>query len=221
MEKTSARTDRIQSSTVLNLGLLLLILFTAASDLAQEKTPASQNPPGGSWDRYRPATISEIKAALVFDYPDNFVGFTINSNASVNPYRVKARYLGDLRPISPIRRQLIWNWSPAHFARLFERELLVETEGERIWMPVQSSLIPDLQKELERTDMVELFIMAVGTIDNKDRHDWVFVINEFTSGFEQLALQTCQPGSGDRVAHWITTMRDGKAQFCHPTPGHK
>ena len=46
-------------------------------------------------------------------------------------------------------------------------------------MPVQSPLIENFQTELERGDRVELFIMAVGTIDDEDRHEWVFIINEF------------------------------------------
>jgi hypothetical protein len=77
---------------------------------------------------------------------------------------------------------------------LFERELLVEADGERIWMPVQSPLIPDFQKELERGDRVELFIMAVGTIDNKDRHEWVFIINQFAGELKQQALEAYNRG---------------------------
>jgi hypothetical protein len=112
----------------------------------------------------------------------------MNSNASANPYRIKATYSGDLRPILPARRQLISFWSPNYFGRLFEQEILVKAEGERIWMPVQSPLIPDFQTELERGDRVELLVMAVGTIDDEERHEWAFVINEFAAALQD-ALQ--------------------------------
>jgi hypothetical protein len=212
MENVSPQTNRIKSSMVLRLGLLFLILLMAVGVTAQEKPPGS----GSSWDRYKPATISEIKASLVFDYPHKFVGFTINANAGANPYRVKATYLGDLRPILPNRRQLISFWSPDYFARLFEREILVEAEGERIWMPVQSPLIPDFQKELERGDRVELFIMAVGTIDNEDRHEWVFIINQFAGGLEQQALQAYDRGDFNifdtAFAQWTKAAAKGIAR---------
>jgi hypothetical protein len=196
MKNTTTQTNKIKGFIrlmVFRLGLLFLILLMGGGGTAQEKPPGSQKQSGSSWDRYKPATISGIKATLSFDYPDKFVGFTINSNASANPYRIKATYLGDLRPIVPARRQLIWFWSPNYFGRLFEQELLVEAEGERIWMPVQSPLIADFQRELERGDRVELFIMAVGTIDDEDRHEWVFVINEF-AGELQEALQAYRRG---------------------------
>ena len=194
MKNTVTLTIGIKSSTVLRWGLLLLILLVPGRVTAQEKPAQSPKTPASSWDRYKPATISEIKASLVFDYPDKFVGFTINLNAIANPYRINARYLGDLRPILPGRRQLIRFWSPDYFARLFEHEILVEADGERIWMPIQRPLIRDFQTELERGDSVELFIMAVGTIDNEERHEWVFVINEFAGELQQQPPQTYDRG---------------------------
>lgn len=190
----TSRFEIVSFPMALRLGLLLLIVFMAGGLIAQERPAESPKTPASSWDRYKPATISEIKASLVFDYPDKFVGFTINLSAIANPYRIKARYLGDLRPILPGRRQLIRFWSRDYFARLFEQEILVEADGERIWMPVQSPLIKDFQTELERGDSVELFIMVVGTIDNEERHEWVFVINEFAGELQEQAPQTYDRG---------------------------
>jgi hypothetical protein len=66
---------------------------------------------------------------------------------------------------------------------------IVEAEGERIWMPVQSPLIPDFQTELGRGDAVDLFIMAVGTID-EDRHEWVFAVNELPCWLREARADT-------------------------------
>ena len=57
--------------------------------------------------------------------------------------------------------------------------MLVEAEGEQYWMPVQSQLIPDFQNELKSGDKVELYVMAIGSIDHDDEHEWIFIINEF------------------------------------------
>lgn len=176
-------------AAIAGIALQLLPLLVAGNAFAQ--TPSASPPPvlGGSWSRYAPASVRELKATL-FDYPENHVGWTVNAAAARSPYRIKAVYLGELRTMPPQRLALVRDWWGAKsgigdaFTRRFERELLVETEGERIWMPVQTPLIEDFRREMRSGDAVELYVMAVGTLDDKDIHDWVFIINEFQAGDE-------------------------------------
>jgi hypothetical protein len=140
--------------------------------------------PQNTWDRYKPTTLTELKTTL-FHFPEKHVGMTINAEATSKPVRVKAVYLADLRQMSPFRREFIRKWWGAtfkisdDFTQLFEQELLVEAEGEQYWIPVQSQLIPDFQNELKSGDKVELYVMAIGSIDHEDKHEWIFIINEF------------------------------------------
>lgn len=137
-----------------------------------------------TWDRYTPVNLNTLKATL-FDYPENFVGMTVNAGATAAPYRIEAVYLGETRPMSPVRTSFLRKvWGGAFrideaFTSLFETELLFEVEGERYWMPVQSSVIPYVYKELATGDRTDLYVMVVGTIDDEHGHEWIIIVNEF------------------------------------------
>ena len=172
---------------LLSATAMLLLMIGCAS--TQSKPPVVIKDEGydiskTSWNRYRPATLGEIKEHLSH-FPEKFVGMTVNAEAASKPYRINAGYLSEFRRIPQAKLQLLKDWwggmfnVPGDFTKLFEHEVLIQVETDQYWMPVQSPVIPYLQKELQKGDRVWLYIMAVGSLDYEESHDWVFIINEF------------------------------------------
>jgi hypothetical protein len=165
-------------STCVVVMLLLAIGCVSKQAKPSETIQDEYNLSGSNWDRYRPVTLAEIKEHLAH-FPENSVGMTVNAEAASNPYRIHAVYLSEFRTIPPAKLQLIKFQIPDPFTILFKYEVLVEAEAEKYWMPVQTPLIPYLKKELPKGGRVCFYIMAVGRVDREEKHDWVFIINEF------------------------------------------
>jgi len=172
-----------RSRTVLCIVLTVIFIVGCASvhtiPVESELTTSKD-----TWNRYEPMSLNDIKAKFSH-YPENFVGMTINAEATLKPYRIVGIYLGDLRQMSAFRKEFIRKWwgtmygVQKEFTHLFESELLFEVEGNQYWMPVQNELIPYFQKELSKGDRVYLYIMLVGTIDHENEHEWMIIVNEF------------------------------------------
>ena len=160
----------------------LFLVIGCAGDKSS-RSPYELSADSDTWARYQPVSLNELKETL-FDYPEQHVGITINAEATARPYRIEGVYLDELRPIAPARIELIRKWwgetfkVDDRFTRLFETELLFEVEGTQYWMPSQKQVIPYFQ-ELRKGDKVELYVMVIGTIDNRDTHEWIIIVNEF------------------------------------------
>ena len=130
-------------------------------------------------------------AAKVLDDPDIVMKFPDGTTAVLTrdsfPSRVKVKYTGRSRPISPQRKELIWDWLGTIFGRekrdeyvkMWDTEFLFTENLVEYWLPVQSPLVQALQKELEKGDDVTLYLAWVGARKESDKVDWVFFVNEF------------------------------------------
>jgi len=165
---------------------LFFLLGCASSNTSTPKQRLTRS--AETWTRYKPVSLNELKGTIFdhpLDHPQDFVGMTINAEATAKPYKLMGAYKGDLRAMSPFRKEFIQKWwgsmfgVPAEFTRLFESEMLFEVEGGEYWMPVLTQLIPHFQRELSKGDMLDLYVMVVGTIDDESGHEWIIIVNEF------------------------------------------
>ncbi len=65
---------------------------------------------------------------------------------------------------------------------LYGHELQIKNGTETYWMPVQSSIIPYLKKEVKEGEVINLYVIRLGA----DKCKWAFFINEFSQGSEKL-----------------------------------
>ncbi len=95
-------------------------------------------------------------------------------------YRVRVTYTGQQRDIRVSVRQLISNWVKSldlnpKLLDLFKQEILVREAGSQYWLPIQEQLLPHVAREVRTGDLVDLYIMRVGSAKTES----VFIVNEF------------------------------------------
>jgi hypothetical protein len=138
-----------------------------------------------TWDRYRPADLQVIidSKPEFADLSDN-IRMNINAIAAHEPYRVKVKYLDNVREISKEKKELITLWGKGlqvekEIINLYGHEILFQHAATSFWFPVQSPLVQDFKREIERGNDVSLYVMFVGTVFESGLVQWVFVVNEF------------------------------------------
>jgi hypothetical protein len=127
------------------------------------------------WDDYKPAKISRVIVTYAESNKDVDFFFTPGI-----PLRTTVKYLGQTRKTLPERLFFIEKWVKTHgmnpdIIKEFDREILIEEDGNKYWLPIQRVLIPHMNKELKINDKVILFVVLAGAV----KTDWVFLINEF------------------------------------------
>ena len=127
------------------------------------------------WDDYKPNSIARMKA----DHAGVNEGMDFHFTPGI-PFRSTVRYLGKTRDIQAQRLIFIEMWAQSHrmssvIVEAFEKEIQVKEDGKSYWLPIQSVLIPHIEKEVEENASVTLFLVFAGAIKN----DQVFLVNEF------------------------------------------
>jgi hypothetical protein len=163
---------------------IILLYFISVFGCASTHVMPSQT----TWDRYIPSSLSMIKKEHQYltsyhDCPAKF-NFNLNGKATIQPYRISLIYIDAIREISLHHKDLIKHWGMAfkidpNPEKLFLYELSFLEDSTQYWLPVQNQLIPFFKNELKKGDMVNLFIMAIGTLTYPEETDWVFIVNEF------------------------------------------
>lgn len=147
--------------TALSLGI------ASAFCLAQEE----------GWSRYKPSTLAAVVAhskATQKLGPEEID--LVSAGAS---YRVTLRCAGQSRPIDETAESFILFWVktlglPRSTAGLFESEACF-SEGEEVyWLPIQSSLVPDIAAN--KGALVEVYVVWLGSIGNRR---FFFIVNRF------------------------------------------
>lgn len=169
------RGKTLRKPHLIQMGITLMtaLLLTAAADTAQ-----------AGWEDYQPATLSEIIARHASHMKDP----TLPEGAPVttlipgsDPFRATVIYTGEMRTIGPERKFFIEMWGkasgvdPVMLAGAFEKEIQVQEDDRRYWLPIQNVLIPHLQKEVKKNGWVTLFVVFIGATGE----DRVFLVNEF------------------------------------------
>lgn len=127
------------------------------------------------WDDYKPYSIARMKADHAGVNEDMDFHFTPGI-----PFRSTVRYLGKTRDIRAERLIFIEMWAQSHrmssvIVEAFEKEIQVKEDGKSYWLPIQSVLIPHIEKEVKENASVTLFLVFAGAI----KSDQVFLVNEF------------------------------------------
>jgi len=90
--------------------------------------------------------------------------------------------MGGSRPLSDAHKETLSQWSRALgiavASELFDREYRFREDSLELWIPVQRTLEPFLEK-LKPGEVVTLFAAYVGAWVKRDHIDWVFIANEF------------------------------------------
>jgi hypothetical protein len=161
------------------IGLTLLVVLTANQSSAQD------------WDKYKPRSLKQITTELAeasFKDPDVFItdgkGGSIILSRDTFPSRVAAVYTGSSRKVSDKKKEVIVAWlrifgKPAEYSDLFESEYLFTEDAKEYWLPVQKQVASYFEKELRKSDKVNLFAVWVGARRDSGGTEHVFLINEF------------------------------------------
>jgi hypothetical protein len=95
-------------------------------------------------------------------------------------YRIVTHFSRELRPLGAETREFLahygksvrWN---SDVVEMYQNEFLVQEQGKDYWVPVQEHLIPAMGKELKQGQRFELYLVLVGSIDNR----CLFIATEF------------------------------------------
>jgi len=100
-------------------------------------------------------------------------------------YKVATLYRGKRRPLSKAARIMLSDFAIGKvnglaFSKRFKNEYLFQEGATRYWMPIQSSLEPEFQKEVAKDSTVTLLVYRLGTVGPR----WIVVINGYSAGRE-------------------------------------
>ena len=162
------------------IGLILLVGLTATHAAAQD------------WEKYKSRTLKQITTELAeqsFKDPDVIIedskkGESTVLSGNTFPSQVVVMYTGSSRKVSDKKKEVIAAWlrvfaKPAEYLELFESEYLFIEEGKEYWLPAQKQVASFFEKELRKSDKVNLFAVWVGARRDSTGTEHVFLINEF------------------------------------------
>lgn len=139
--------------------------------LGSISSDAQTSPPPFDVDRYQPATLTDVVARQ-----PSASGVSVVRDI---PIRAKVVYSGQFRGLPADTLRVLEAWSMVMRVPLagttFHREVLLHEGPRAFWVPVQEVLVPAMQDELERGEIIQVFAIYIGQIDG--RH--VFLINAF------------------------------------------
>lgn len=106
------------------------------------------------------------------------------------PTRTTVVFTGETRKTSERRIKLLEFWLTTlgrakSEAKLFENELRFVENGETYWLPVQSTLLPNLKTEVKNGDTVEIYVAWVGAEYVDEKPISLAVVNEFIANSPQ------------------------------------
>ena len=161
------------------------ISFTLLALLATNHVTAQD------WSKYKPRSLKQITtefAEASLKDPDVLItdgkgGSTILSRDTF-PSQVSVVYAGSVRKVSDEKKQVIAAWlkvvgKPADYLDLFESEYLFTEDGKDYWLPVQKQVASYFEKELRKSDKVNLYAVWVGARKASASVEHVFLVNEF------------------------------------------
>jgi len=138
-----------------------------------------------SLEDYKLRTLRELATTLTGGpmRGDQEDGSVISGD--IVPSRMTVIYTGSSRPIPQIKKDLIIRWarqyagSPDHYTVNREAEQLFTENGVDYWMSIPKPLIQQFETELKKGDQVELYLIRLGGIRNKDKWESVLLVEKF------------------------------------------
>lgn len=161
------------------IGLTLLTVVTANHVLAQD------------WSKYKPRSLKQITNELAPSFlkdPDVLItdgkGGSISLSSETIAAQVSVVYVGSVRKLSDKNKELIAAWlkifgRPPEYLDLFESEYLFTEDAKEYWLPVQKQVASYFQRELQKSDKVNLYVVWIGARKDSANVEHVFLVNEF------------------------------------------
>jgi hypothetical protein len=103
----------------------------------------------------------------------------------LDKYKVEAKYLGKTRAInvnvlSSMKRVFkLYIGNPEQLDEMAKTEVLIEIEGEKVWMPIQEPLLVDFKKEIKDGNYVTLYCLFLNEHSQDKTLYNTFFISEF------------------------------------------
>lgn len=143
------------------------------------------------WAKYQPRSLKQITTELAeasLKNPDVIItdskGGSIVLSRDTFPSQVAVVYGGSVRKVSDQKKQVIAAWlkavgKPADYLDLFESEYLFTEDAKEYWLPVQKQVASYFEKELRKSDKVNLYAVWLGARKDSKNVEHVFLVNEF------------------------------------------
>jgi len=135
-------------------------------------------------DDYLPRTLKEIIAtgSNVKAVPRE--GRDFEPSGEILPSRVTVVYQGKSKPLSKRKKAIVDSWarrfagSIEHYTKAYEIEALFTENRDRHWLAVSKKLVPRLEQELKKGDLVELFVIRMGGVRSNGAWEGVILIED-------------------------------------------
>jgi len=160
------------------ISFTLLAVLTASHAVAQD------------WSKYKPRTLkqtAELAVAFLKD-PDVLItdgkGGSISLSRETIASQVSVVYAGSVRKLSDRNKEVIAAWlkvfgRPPEYLDLFESEYLFTEDAKEYWLPVQKQVASYFERELRKSDKVNLYAVWIGARKDSAKIEHVFLVNEF------------------------------------------
>ena len=135
------------------------------------------------WCQYRARSLDTI----ISQHRETAAQSDITVTGDQFPSRLKFRYSGVIRPLTPERRDFLTKYfrflQHPEMVEMFAHELQFQADsGRTYWFPMQETMVSEFRAEVAPGDLSTLFLLWTGVYGPRGgSKDWVFVINEFTS----------------------------------------
>lgn len=165
---------------------LFVLLLTSVSVTIPTYTQTNKKPRTDA--DYRSRTLRELTTLL----PDTFArspqikdpALRFVVHADLLPSRVKVFYDGTTKPVTDDRKNVITHWAnqfagaPEFYTVPYQTEMLFTEEGESYWLVVRNESLPHFE-QLEKDEMVELFLIKMGNTRINDKLEPVLLVEKF------------------------------------------
>lgn len=135
------------------------------------------------YNSYLPFTIQDV-ACIAEGYGSAEPGYKDRANsflfAPMIPFRTEAKFLGEIRPLSPVHLFCLETLQKSRpdipFTDLYKREIFIaDSDGREYWLPIQETHLDSFQKEYQPDCRLTLYLVWVLNFD----HQPFVLINEF------------------------------------------
>jgi hypothetical protein len=167
--------------------LVLIVTLSLGSSLvgyAQESSGATTKRPRTPAD-YQTRTIKELTAAVDKESTGNKEE-TMTVTPHILPSRVRVTYTGSVRELPEIKKEVLRQWArlyagfPEGYTEPYQSEMLFIEDGKEHWLAVRTTSLPQLKQQLKKRDVVDLFLIRVGTARVSKEWELMLLIESFS-----------------------------------------
>lgn len=164
--------------------LLVAFLLSFSPTYAQDSLgPKAKKP--RTVDDYEPRTLKEVAAKEAGAESRGNKEETMIVYADTLPSRVRATYIGSIRPLPQIKQEVLRQWArlyagfPEGYTEPYESEMLFSEGGAEHWLAVRKKSLPQFQQKLKKGEAVDLYLIRVGAAKASDDWELMLLIESF------------------------------------------